>query len=106
MRYSKRCPSSCDSPTVLTHFRWHIADMSRVNKASIFNAVRNCAFALSCYFMFRRFVLQYFADIGKVTFRSTYLKLLTEAGHSPPCSADVKIAWSYTSRPLYVFMAW
>jgi hypothetical protein len=29
-----------------------------------------------------------------------------EADHSPPSSADVKNAWSYTSTPQYVFMAW
>jgi hypothetical protein len=29
-----------------------------------------------------------------------------EADHSPPSSAEVKNAWSYTSTPLYVFMAW
>jgi hypothetical protein len=28
-----------------------------------------------------------------------------EAGHSSPCSADVKNAWSYTSNPSYAFMA-
>jgi hypothetical protein len=29
-----------------------------------------------------------------------------EADRSPPSSAEVKIAWSYTSAPQYVFMAW
>jgi hypothetical protein len=29
-----------------------------------------------------------------------------EAEHSPPSSAEVKNAWSYTSTPQYVFMAW
>jgi hypothetical protein len=29
-----------------------------------------------------------------------------EADHSPPSSAEVKNAWSYTSTPKYVFMAW
>jgi hypothetical protein len=29
-----------------------------------------------------------------------------EADHSPPSSADVKNAWSYTSSPQYAFMAW
>jgi hypothetical protein len=29
-----------------------------------------------------------------------------EADHSPQSSAEVKNAWSYTSTPLYVFMAW
>jgi hypothetical protein len=29
-----------------------------------------------------------------------------EADHSPPYSAEVKNAWSYTSIPKYVFMAW
>jgi hypothetical protein len=29
-----------------------------------------------------------------------------EADHSPPSSAEVKNAWSYTSAPQYVFMAW
>jgi hypothetical protein len=29
-----------------------------------------------------------------------------EAGHSTPSSAEVKSAWSYTSTPQYVFMAW
>jgi hypothetical protein len=29
-----------------------------------------------------------------------------EADHSPPSSAEVKNAWSYTSTPQYVFMAW
>jgi hypothetical protein len=28
-----------------------------------------------------------------------------EADHSPPSSAEVKKMWSYTSTPLYVFMA-
>jgi hypothetical protein len=28
------------------------------------------------------------------------------ADHSPPSSAEVKNAWSYTSTPLYAFMAW
>jgi hypothetical protein len=29
-----------------------------------------------------------------------------EADHSPPSSAEVKDAWSYTSTPQYAFMAW
>jgi hypothetical protein len=29
-----------------------------------------------------------------------------EADHPPPCSAEVKNPWSYTSSPQYVFMAW
>jgi hypothetical protein len=29
-----------------------------------------------------------------------------EADHSPPSSAEVKNAWSYTSTPQYVFMSW
>jgi hypothetical protein len=29
-----------------------------------------------------------------------------EADHSPPSSAEVKNAWSYTSTPQYVFMPW
>jgi hypothetical protein len=29
-----------------------------------------------------------------------------EAGHSLPSSAKVKNAWSYTSSPPYIFMAW
>jgi hypothetical protein len=29
-----------------------------------------------------------------------------EADHSPPSSAEVKNAWSYTSTSQYVFMAW
>jgi hypothetical protein len=29
-----------------------------------------------------------------------------EAGHKPTASARVKNDWSYTSTPLYVFMAW
>jgi hypothetical protein len=29
-----------------------------------------------------------------------------EADHSPPSSAEDKNAWSYTSTPQYVFMAW
>jgi hypothetical protein len=29
-----------------------------------------------------------------------------EVDHSPPSSAEVKNAWSYTSTPQYVFMAW
>jgi hypothetical protein len=29
-----------------------------------------------------------------------------EADHSPPSNAEVKNAWSYTSTPQYVFMAW
>jgi hypothetical protein len=29
-----------------------------------------------------------------------------EADHSPPSSAKVKNAWSYTSTPQYIFMAW
>jgi hypothetical protein len=29
-----------------------------------------------------------------------------EADHSPPLSDEVKNAWSYTSTPKYVFMAW
>jgi hypothetical protein len=29
-----------------------------------------------------------------------------EADHSPPYSAEVKNAWSYTLTPQYVFMAW
>jgi len=28
-----------------------------------------------------------------------------EADHSPPSSAEVKNAWSYTSTPQYVFVA-
>jgi hypothetical protein len=33
-------------------------------------------------------------------------RLGREADHSPPSSAEVKNAWSYTSTPQYVFMAW
>jgi hypothetical protein len=33
-------------------------------------------------------------------------RLGREADHSPPTSAEVKNAWSYTSTPQYVFMAW
>jgi hypothetical protein len=29
-----------------------------------------------------------------------------EADHSPPFSAEVKNAWSYTSTPQYAFMEW
>jgi hypothetical protein len=29
-----------------------------------------------------------------------------EADHSPPSSAEIKNAWSYTSIPQYTFMAW
>jgi hypothetical protein len=29
-----------------------------------------------------------------------------EVDHSPPSGAEVKNAWSYTSTPQYVFMAW
>jgi hypothetical protein len=29
-----------------------------------------------------------------------------EADHSPPSSAEVKNAWSYSPLPQYVFMAW
>jgi hypothetical protein len=29
-----------------------------------------------------------------------------EADHSPQFSAEVKNAWSYTSTPQYIFMAW
>jgi hypothetical protein len=29
-----------------------------------------------------------------------------EADHSPPSSAEVKNAWSYTSIPQYAFMVW
>jgi hypothetical protein len=29
-----------------------------------------------------------------------------EADHSPPSSAEVKNAWSYTFSPQYTFMAW
>jgi hypothetical protein len=30
----------------------------------------------------------------------------SEADHSPPSTAEVKFAWSYTSTPPYVFMAY
>jgi len=30
----------------------------------------------------------------------------SEAHHSPPSGAEVKNAWSYTSTPLYAFLAW
>jgi hypothetical protein len=30
----------------------------------------------------------------------------SEADHSPSTRAEVKNAWSYTSTPQYVFMAW
>jgi len=29
-----------------------------------------------------------------------------EGDHSPPSSAEIKNAWSYTSTPPYVFMVW
>jgi hypothetical protein len=29
-----------------------------------------------------------------------------KADHSPPSSAEVNNAWSYTSTPQYIFMAW
>jgi len=35
-----------------------------------------------------------------------YKRLRTEAGSSPPSCAEVGKVWSYTSTPLYVFMAW
>jgi len=31
---------------------------------------------------------------------------VSEADHSPPSSAEVNNAWSYTSTPPYLFMAW
>jgi hypothetical protein len=34
------------------------------------------------------------------------MQLGHEADHSPPSSAQVKNAWSYTSTPQYIFMAW
>jgi hypothetical protein len=37
---------------------------------------------------------------------TTKMRAICEADHSPPCSAEVKNAWSYTSTPQYVFMAW
>jgi hypothetical protein len=38
---------------------------------------------------------------------STWVKQLgCEADHSPPPSAQVKNAWSYTSTPQYVLMVW
>jgi hypothetical protein len=33
-------------------------------------------------------------------------RLGREADHSPPSCAEVKNAWSYTSTPQYVFVAW
>jgi hypothetical protein len=30
----------------------------------------------------------------------------SETDHSPPSSAEIKNAWSYTSTPQYTFMAW
>jgi hypothetical protein len=33
-------------------------------------------------------------------------RLGREADHSHPSSAEVKIAWQYTSTPQYAFMAW
>jgi hypothetical protein len=33
-------------------------------------------------------------------------RLGREADNSPPSSAEVKNAWSYTSTPQYVFMVW
>jgi hypothetical protein len=33
-------------------------------------------------------------------------KLGHEVNHSPPSRAKVKNEWSYTSTPLYIFMAW
>jgi hypothetical protein len=33
-------------------------------------------------------------------------RLVREADHSPPSSAEIKNEWSYTSTPQYVFMAW
>jgi hypothetical protein len=29
-----------------------------------------------------------------------------DAGYSPPCIAEVKNTWIYTSTPTYVFMLW
>jgi hypothetical protein len=29
-----------------------------------------------------------------------------EVDHSPPSNAEIKNEWSYTSAPLYAFMAW
>jgi len=29
-----------------------------------------------------------------------------EADHSPPSNAEVQNAWSYTSIPQYIFLAW
>jgi len=31
---------------------------------------------------------------------------MREAGQSPPSSAEGKTAWSYTSNPPYIFIAW
>jgi hypothetical protein len=36
----------------------------------------------------------------------TLHRLGCEADHSPPSSAKVKNAWSYTSTPQYAFMVW
>jgi hypothetical protein len=30
----------------------------------------------------------------------------SEADHSPPSSIEPKYVWSYTSTPIYVFIAW
>jgi hypothetical protein len=41
---------------------------------------------------------------GAVSLRVKWLG--READHSPPSSAEVKNAWSYTPLPQYIFMAW
>jgi hypothetical protein len=41
-----------------------------------------------------------------VALSSNTQRLGREADHSPPCSAEVKNAWGYTSTPQYALMAW
>jgi hypothetical protein len=46
--------------------------------------------------------IQWVPDALSLNIKRSGVKLT----HSPPCSAEVKNVWSYTSIPLYVFMEW
>jgi hypothetical protein len=44
--------------------------------------------------------------MGTGTSSSEVKRAGREADHSPPSSVEVENAWSYTSTPEYVFVAW
>jgi hypothetical protein len=77
----------CQHPRVENYFTGSFVDIYESNSTSI--KAENCS---------------YLMDTGVVT--SGVKRLGRETNDSPPCIAEPKNAWSYTSTHPYVCMAW